>query len=238
MPTSLVAFPKNGRAGLTKHCYKRRVRMVGGAALAKAAKEAFLQNVWHWMEYRGMNAAGLADALGITQSAISNWKQKISFPSPDQYDKIAAVLDMPLFVLLWDPSDPRTKEHKYVSIANLVDETDSKVKAARKRLMMIREALKPAIEAGIPLEEAVATLRDQPEFADDIEIGSVITDFLHKQKIHERAAARARISASELAAERDHDAADLAKRAAQILEHAAGKKIQIRRKKKPKPRKT
>jgi transcriptional regulator with XRE-family HTH domain len=136
MSMNVVTFSKNRRAHSADGWYKppRGARLKNGdlSPLAKATRQAFIDNLMYWLAARGMKAADLAKALGVSPSTISNWKSGINFPSPDQFDRISEALDLPIAFLFWDPSDGRRESPGLQRIADLVDYDPEKREIIRK----------------------------------------------------------------------------------------------------------
>jgi transcriptional regulator with XRE-family HTH domain len=156
-----MASTKRDQARAVSAWYKARDSGLDGdlTALARAARQAFKKNLLHWLEFRGLTAAKLAQALGVNQSAVSNWRHGTSFPGPDLCDKIARFLNIPTFFLFLDTSDPRRDDGLLHEIAEAAEVTDPKERAFRIALVRIREAMGPAIRGDMTFDEIERALR-------------------------------------------------------------------------------
>lgn len=177
---------QNNQEALKSHGWYKRQRPAqfsGGElrALAKAAKQAFIDMLVHWLENRGMTAAELARAIDVNQSAISNWKKGSNFPSPEQFGKIAEALDVPLYLLFWDPTDVRRDDQWLHRIADLAG-SKSHMKDRYGKFYGALSAVRLALDAD---DE---TFRREVESARSRGIDSDVLDEI----IHDRQARRAR----------------------------------------------
>ena len=119
-----VYFSKTRRVTGFAICYKPREGMDGVWPLAKAAKQAFVDNLEHWLNIRKLSAADLARVMKVNPSAISNWKKGRRLPGPEKFAELAEVLRIPVFCLFYDSTDPLTECDALVDIAKLVDVRD------------------------------------------------------------------------------------------------------------------